>query len=115
MWTRALGAGKVARPQRVRNLATPPIRRPPLLVLPLLALAACAHAPQRPAQPQILNSPLGSFVASEGVTIVSAPPAAAPTPEAASAAASASASLPAADTAAPVEASGQTEAMAREQ
>src|SRR6516225_5510834 len=114
MWTRALGAGKVARRQRVRNLAMPPMRRSPLLVLPLLALAACAHAPQRPAQPQILNSPLGSFVAPSGQTIVSAPPSAAPTPEADPAVASASASLPAADPAAPVDASGPTEAKALE-
>jgi len=95
-------------------LATPPIRRSahPLLVLPLFVLAACAHAPQRPAQPQILNSPLGSFVAPPGQTIVNAPPAAAPTPEAAPVTASVSAGLPTADPAAPVEASGQTEATA---
>jgi len=93
----------------------PPMRRSPLLVLPLLALAACAHAPQRPAQPQILESPLGSFVAPPGQTIVSAPPSAAPTPEADPAVASASASLPAADPAAPVDASGPTEAKALEQ
>ena len=93
----------------------PPMRRSPLLVLPLLALAACAHAPQRPAQPQILNSPLGSFVAPSGQTIVSAPPSAAPTPEADPAVASASASLPAADPAAPVDTSGPTEAKALEQ
>ena len=93
----------------------PPMRRSPLLVLPLLALAACAHAPQRPAQPQILESPLGSFVAPPGQTIVSAPPSAAPTPEADPAVASASASLPAADPAAPVDTSGPTEAKALEQ
>ena len=92
----------------------PPIRRSAhsLLVLSLLLLAACAHAPQRPTQPQILNSPLGSFVAPEGQTIVSAPSEAAPAPEAAAAAASVPASLPATDPVVPVATSGQTEATA---
>src|SRR5262249_24942336 len=76
---------------------------------------ACAHAPEKPAQPQILNSPLGSFVAPEGVTVVSAPPAAAPAPEAAPGAVSASTSLVAADPVAPLEASGQSGATAPEQ
>src|SRR5215469_2114737 len=105
MSTRALARGKVARRQKVRNLATPRIRRPPhsLLVPTLLALAACAHAPQRPAQPQILNSPLGSFVAPSGqVSAAVAPAAATPSPQPASDAASTTTALPAADPAAPV-------------
>src|SRR5215472_3803727 len=84
MRTRVLVRGKVARRQKVRNLPTPPIRRlsHSLLVPTLLALAACAHAPQRPAQPQILNSPPSSFVAASGQAAVADSPAAvAPTAE----------------------------------
>jgi membrane-bound lytic murein transglycosylase D len=47
-----------------------------LLTLSLLALAACAHAPQRP-QPQVLNSSLGTFPLNPTVT-ASAPVVAAP-------------------------------------
>ena len=102
--------GKVARRQKVRNLATPPIRRPShsLLVPTLLALAACAHAPQRPAQPQILNSPLGSFVAPSGQAVTAPPAVEAPTAEP-DVAASATTAPPAADPAAPVAASIATE------
>jgi len=91
-------------------LATPPIRRPShsLLVPTLLALAACAHAPQRPAQPQILNSPLGSFVAPLGQAVTAPPAVEAPTAEP-DVAASATTAPPAADPAAPVAASIATE------
>jgi len=91
-------------------LATPPIRRPShsLLVPTLLALAACAHAPQRPAQPQILNSPLGSFVAPSGQAVTAPPAVEAPTAEP-DVAASATTAPPAADPAAPVAASIATE------
>jgi membrane-bound lytic murein transglycosylase D len=82
----------------------------------LLALAACAHAPQQPSQPQILNSPLGSFVAPAGQTIVSVPqPAATPAPEAAQVVSSGSPSPPAADPAAPLPAPTLTETTAPEQ
>jgi membrane-bound lytic murein transglycosylase D len=86
-------------------LATPLIRRPPrsLLVPTLLALAACAHAPQRPAQPQILHSPLGSFVAPSGQAAVAVSPAAgAPTAGAASFATASPAAGPVAPGAAPI-------------
>ena len=91
-------------------MATPPIRRPShsLLVPTLLALAACAHAPQRPAQPQILNSPLGSFVAPSGQAVTAPPAVEAPTAEP-DVAASATTAPPAADPAAPVAASIATE------
>ena len=91
-------------------MATPPIRRPShsLLVPTLLALAACAHAPQRPAQPQILNSPLGSFVAPLGQAVTAPPAVEAPTAEP-DVAASATTAPPAADPAAPVAASIATE------
>jgi membrane-bound lytic murein transglycosylase D len=95
-------------------LATTPIRRPPhsLLVPTLLVLAACAHAPQRPAQPQILESPLGSFVAPSGPAPDTAAPAtAAPTAPPATVASSTT-TLPAADPAAPVAESVATEATA---
>src|ERR1700716_4273364 len=44
------GAGKLARRQRVRNLATTFLRLTPhgFLTLCLLAVAACAHSPPRP-------------------------------------------------------------------
>ena len=74
----------------------------------VLALTACAHAPQHPAQPQILNSPLGSFVApSDQVPATAAP---APTAQPADSAAGSTTTLPAADPAAPVAASMATEA-----
>ena len=85
-------------------MPTPPIRRlsHSLLVPTLLALAACAHAPQRPAQPQVLNSPPSSFVAASGQAAVADSPAAgAPTAEPDGAASSATAP-PAADPVAPV-------------
>jgi membrane-bound lytic murein transglycosylase D len=71
----------------------PSIRRPAhsLLSLALLALAACAHVPQRPAEPKIVNSSLGSFAvapASEAPP-AAAPEAVAPSPEPAAATASA--------------------------
>src|ERR1700704_471249 len=55
------GAGKVARRQRVRNLATAILKRTALglLTLALLALAACVHAPARPREsspPQIVTT-----------------------------------------------------------
>jgi membrane-bound lytic murein transglycosylase D len=84
-------------------LATPTIRPHLLLVPTLLALAACGHAPQRPTQPQILNSPLGSFVAPAGQASASAPPvAAASTQQPADDPPSLSTTQPAADPAAPV-------------
>jgi membrane-bound lytic murein transglycosylase D len=94
----------------------PPIRRSAhsLLVLSLIALAACAHAPPRPAQPQILNSPLGSFVAPAGEAVAAAAPAAAaPTaPPADGGATSATVPVAAADPAAPVEEATASEATA---
>jgi membrane-bound lytic murein transglycosylase D len=72
-------------------------------------LAACAHAPQRPAQPQILNSPLGSFVAPEGQVVTAPPAAEAPAAEPAEAASTAP---PAVDPEAPAAASIATEATA---
>jgi membrane-bound lytic murein transglycosylase D len=84
-------------------LATPTIRPHSLLVPTLLALAACGHAPQRPAQPQILNSPLGSFVAPAGQASAGVPPAvAASAQQPAEDAPSPSTTQPAADPAAPV-------------
>ena len=96
-------------------MATPPIRRTPhsLLVPTLLALAACAHAPQRPTQPQILNSPLGSFVAPSSQAPADAPAVtAAPTAEPAEGAASPTTAPPAADTAAPAAPATVAEAIA---
>jgi len=63
-------------------LATATIRPTPhaLLALPLLVLGACAHAPSRPAEPQVINSALGTFpVAVSGVHSVQGSPAI-PTP-----------------------------------
>ena len=65
-------------------MATPPIRRLPhsLLALTLLALAACAQAPQRPAAPQMLNSSLGTFpVPAPAETAANVLPAVSPTPD----------------------------------
>ena len=66
----------------------------------LLALAACAHAPQRPAEPKILNSSLGSFVVAPASQplLDAAPAAVAPTAEPSTAAAASAAVItPAAD------------------
>jgi membrane-bound lytic murein transglycosylase D len=63
-------------------LATATIRRTPHapLVLSLAILAGCAHAPSRPAGPQVINSPLGTFpVAVSGVQSAQGTPAI-PTP-----------------------------------
>jgi len=64
-------------------LATATIRPTPhalLAALPLLVLGACAHAPSRPAEPQVINSALGTFpVAVSGVHSVQGSPAI-PTP-----------------------------------
>ena len=65
-------------------MATPPIRRTPqtLLALTVLALAACAHAPPRPAQPAVVNSALGTFpiaVSALPATAATAPAAGNPT------------------------------------
>jgi membrane-bound lytic murein transglycosylase D len=96
-------------------LATPHIRRSAhsLLVPTLLALAACAHAPQRPAQPQILNSPLGSFVAPSGQASATLPvETAPPTAQPAADAAGPTTTEPGAGPAATVAASATTEATA---
>src|SRR6267154_2673105 len=95
------GAGKVARRQRVRNLATAILERTPLglLTLALLALAACAHAPARPREsspPQLVTTApdaipvaVAAPAASTGATGGSTPEPIAPTvaPEASTAAA----------------------------
>jgi membrane-bound lytic murein transglycosylase D len=60
-------------------------------------LAACAHAPPRPTQPQILNSPLGSFVAPSGQAVAAPPVAPAPTAAPAADAASPTPTQPAAE------------------
>jgi peptidoglycan lytic transglycosylase D len=63
-------------------LAKATIRRTPhaLLAATLLALAACAHAPSRPAEPQVINSPLGTYpVAVSGLRSAQGSPAI-PTP-----------------------------------
>src|SRR5882762_8739789 len=103
------GAGKVARRQRVRNLATAILERTPLglLTLALLALAACAHAPARPREsspPQVVtNAPaaipvaVAAPAASTGATGGSTPEPIAPT-----VAPAASTAAPDASTAAPL-------------
>src|SRR6267154_603149 len=67
-------AGKVARRQRVRNLATAILRRKPLglLSLALLAVAACAHAPPRPRE----SSPPQAITPSDAIPVAVAAPAA---------------------------------------
>jgi len=78
-------------------LATALIRRTPhaLISLTLLTLGACAQTPSRPAQPEVINSPLGTYpVAVSGVHSVQGSPAIpTPTPEAAPASAPASAEV----------------------
>src|SRR6202023_1430156 len=59
------GAGKLARRQRVRNLATAFLRLAPhgFLTLGLLAMAACAHSPPRPT-PVAVVAPAAAAAAS---------------------------------------------------
>jgi membrane-bound lytic murein transglycosylase D len=67
-------------------LAIRPLRRTPqrLLALTVLALAACAHAPERATQPAVVSSPLGTFpIAVSGLPASAATPP--PAPEAAAA------------------------------
>ncbi|MBV8145112.1 MAG: LysM peptidoglycan-binding domain-containing protein [Gammaproteobacteria bacterium] len=87
-----------------------------LLVGSLLALAACAHAPQRPAEPKVLNSSLGSFVvAPPGETPIAAPaPAAAPAADTTDTAPATAATVSVADAAAPDPAAVPAETAAAE-
>src|SRR5260370_22628804 len=100
------GAGKVARRQRVRNLAMAILERTPLglLTLALLALAACAHAPARPREsspPQVVTT------APDAIPVAVAAPAASTgatggsTPEPIRPAAAPAASTPAPDASTP--------------
>src|SRR6266404_4669566 len=136
------GAGKVARRQRVRNLATAILKRTPLglLTLALLALAACAHAPARPREsspPQVITTapdaipvavaapaastgatggstaaPLGSTTTAAADASVSAPVAAIPAPDASMGTPDASAAATLTSTPAPAAAVAATDAPA---
>src|SRR5882762_5835380 len=74
------GAGKLARRQRVRNLATTFLRLTPqgFLTLCLLAVAACAHSPPRPT-PVAVVAPAVPTAVLAAVTDVSTPAPIAPT------------------------------------
>src|SRR5882762_2818748 len=118
------GAGKVARRQRVRNLATAILKRTALglLTLALLALAACAHAPARPREssppqaittaPDAIPVAVAAPAASTGATGGSTPEPIAPTvaPAASTAALDASTPAPIAPTAATVASTAATDA-----
>src|SRR5580693_8304784 len=74
------GAGKLARRQRVRNLATTFLRLTPqgFLTLCLLAMAACAHSPARPT-PVAVVAPAASTAVPAAAPDASTPAPIAPT------------------------------------
>ena len=85
-----LRRGKVARRQRVRNLATVAIRRTPqaLLASGLLFLAACAHAPPRPLPaPALTVAPAMVTIDPAAIPVTAPEPPAVPPPDALPAAA----------------------------
>src|SRR5579864_380180 len=80
-----LRRGKVARRQRVRNLATVAIRRTPqaLLASGLLFLAACAHAPPRPLPlPALTLAPATVTIDPVAMPVTAPAPPAVPPPDA---------------------------------
>src|ERR1700716_317171 len=97
------GAGKLARRQRVRNLATTFLRLTPhgFLTLCLLAVAACAHSPPRPT-PVVVVAPAVPPAVRAAATDASTPEPIAPTdlPDAATEASTPAPAAPAAPTAA---------------